>query len=105
MASMEAYSLWMALALKPPVRGVIFGSCAFWGLILSSMIDLLAPGVSLLSDTSGVVDFPSVPPGGDYYIECKYPTITSSAVIHLMLLDAVNTSVGIFESGRFNLRR
>ena len=68
------------------------------------MIDLLALGVSLLSDTSGVVDFPSVPPGSDYYVGCKYPTVTSSVVIHLML-HAVNTSVGNFESGRFNLRR
>ena len=94
----------MVLGLKPPVRAVIFGSCSFWGLILSSMIDLLALGVSLLSDTSGVVDFPSVPPGSDYYVGCKYPTVTSSVVIHLML-HAVNTSVGNFESGRFNLRR
>ena len=94
----------MVLGLKPPVRAVIFGSCSFWGLILSSMIDLLALGVSLLSDTSGVVDFPSVPPGSDYYVGCKYPTVTSSVVIHLML-HAVNTSVGNFESGRFSLHR
>jgi hypothetical protein len=68
MASMATFSLWMVL--EPPVRAVTFGSCSFWMLILS-MIDLLAPGVSLLDDGASVA-FPYVQPGNDYYIESTY---------------------------------
>ncbi|KAH9991368.1 hypothetical protein BJV77DRAFT_1008031 [Russula vinacea] len=65
MASTEAYSLWMALILELPA--VIFGSCCFWRLILSTT-DLLESGVSLSGDTSGVVYFPDVKSGSDYYL-------------------------------------
>lgn len=107
MASTEAYSLWMALVLELPA--VIFGSCCFWRLILSTT-DLLESGVSLSGDTSGVVYFPDVKSGSDYYldyyIQCKYHIVlifTLVRLFHLMLLDAVAATFGSYRSDLFSL--
>jgi hypothetical protein len=90
------------MALELPVRAMIFESCSFWGLILSSMIDLLTSNVALLGNsTAYMVPIPPVYPDSHYYVECKYHIVPNSTVIRLMLLDTDDTSVGNFESGRF----